>query len=1556
MERLWLPVFFCIKIFAFDTVSSNQPPFVNFGSYNVFVAENEPIGTSLFSISATDADSTNVTFTMETQGTKDLVSMSEVSHVGDVWSVELFLLAGLDRDRTHNTRTLSFKVSDGDSEIYGQVQLIVRDVNDNPPMFEDLPYRIELEEGSSQINTTVLIANVSDPDDGPGGSVIFSMAAQAQGADDTYSRTFVIDENMGNIKLALPLDYETRSYYQYQIFAKDRGNPQCPGPQCYCSNVTEPKMNCAGDPATFSVIVKDVQDTPPFFERLPYIAQVAENTSVGTSFYQVSAQDGDRGVPNAVSYSIVDGASVPFTIDNDTGILRVGEPGLDSDQEDGRNYILTVMASEVIAAGDQPGGVTSATTQVAVTVSDINDNAPRFSQDVYYARVQENTRQGVPLTLDDTTIQVRDDDRNENGKFRLSVEQDGQNYTAFTTVPGPSTSVQGFATVMIAVFNSSVLDYETTKNLTFQLRATETSTAEAFSNTTTIVLTIEDMNDNSPVFPPGQTTAVTVTEHAAPGMVLATFTATDADGGEFGTISYSLEDGLEKFAMDAQSGNLTVTADVDREEPGGSGYSLVVVATDNMVGDEAQRRSTRLNIRVTVLDINDNPPEFQPHPPTVTVQENALNGTALMTLTAVDKDMGVNSDVIYKLDSIQSSGQVADQPQTNLFDIGLKTGIISVNADLIGYPGVYNVTFVASDSAPEPKNASTLVTVHVQDVNLNDPVFVVPDQHLVNRTLDVLPNITVPEEQPVGTLIMTVSATDADTDRERNGNVYYYLVPDAAGHFDFFSLSTVSGSLTVKQRMDREHSMWGGGVPMFQITLKAEDQGVPTRRTAEVGLRVILSDVNDKLPEFLPPATLTLTVEEEVDNVKVGSVNIAQDADSNPQHRITCYYVYGGEMVNDFFLTRDTGELRLLNKLDRDLTPEIKLVVKATQDCSILREDYYTASGGGGAYNASDKSLLQVIVKVIDKNDNPPVLDEEALTVGLLYDKGIGYEVINLAKFTTDEDTEANSRNYFRLVPGQGALPFSVTRNGSVLTTRLFSADENEVFRFRVEAFDSVGQTDEADVTVYLVSNLQRVKLVFNKKPNEVEAIKGNLIQEMSKALNMTIVADKIATHITTAGKADPNRTDMYIHARAWPDGEIVPAAELYNAFDYNVQVRAIFQDTGVTETMQVLQLQKKEDDDALLKAFIIVTVILVIILIVLIIVLIRSIRRYRRRLRAATTSAFVSTKDESNSYVPPGTNKYYAAENPLFGKDVKPVFIDRVSSDNDSLDDNAVVGGPGDRDGTDPGSSDNNGGNNSPREKKEEEQEMYLELYDDDDDDEGPGTASGQSTKDLCAYRLQDLKETKEWEKNPKNLNHLFNTVISTTLGRHCREWPEGKTDAKVKLLIEENSKEDDIIIYTDGSVTKDKSGWGFTAKQNGKTIWEENAAYKVTTSSLTMEVEAATHALQWLSSIHTPGNQHAMILTDSMNLIQKIENGMGNPEWHKAMRNFHIKKLTWSYCPGHAGVKGNERADRLAGNATPTSGLHLGKSEILRKIKEYQKEQVQGHHTIDRLKKIKA
>ena len=129
------------------------------------------------------------------------------------------------------------------------------------------------------------------------------------------------------------------------------------------------------------------------------------------------------------------------------------------------------------------------------------------------------------------------------------------------------------------------------------------------------------------------------------------------------------------------------------------------------------------------------------------------------------------------------------------------------------------------------------------------------------------------------------------------------------------------------------------------------------------------------------------------------------------------------------------------------------------------------------------------------------------------------------------------------------------------------------------------------------------------------------------------------------------------------------------------------------------------------------------------------------------------------------------------------------------------------------------------------------------------------------------------------------------------------------------------------------------------------KTAAYTVSTSSLTMKVESVTHALLWIASRGDSQTTHGIILKDSMSLLQKVKSIIGIPDWNVSKGDIHLRKLLWMYCPGHAGVKGNDRTDTIADKATLTNGLLPGRSKVLRSLRHYLRAQSQGHHTIDHL-----
>ena len=196
--------------------------------------------------------------------------------------------------------------------------------------------------------------------------------------------------------------------------------------------------------------------------------------------------------------------------------------------------------------------------------------------------------------------------------------------------------------------------------------------------------------------------------------------------------------------------------------------------------------------------------------------------------------------------------------------------------------------------------------------------------------------------------------------------------------------------------------------------------------------------------------------------------------------------------------------------------------------------------------------------------------------------------------------------------------------------------------------------------------------------------------------------------------------------------------------------------------------------------------------------------------------------------------------------------------------------------------------------------------LHDAVKEEKGCRLARGKSWMGQAEQSIQhecgsaELNQVRDWEKRPVEFKPYYKTLLSENLGKHCRKWPAEKVNADVQMLVEANSKPHDIVIYTDGSVTRERSGWGFTVKQDGRTVHEDSGSHRVTTSNLTMEVDAVTHAIQWLASQRDAQNTHAVILTDSMNLLQKVECGMDCPDWHTDVQSpaaqTSVDLLSWA------------------------------------------------------------
>ncbi|MBN3298988.1 CAD23 protein, partial [Amia calva] len=348
------------------------------------------------------------------------------SGTGVVW-----LRQPLDRE-TKSEFQVEFSVSDNQGVIKGTVNIQVGDVNDNAPTFHNQPYSVRIPE-NTPVATPIFIVNATDPDQGTGGSVLFSLQPP--------SPFFAIDGARGVVTVIRALDYETTQAFQLTVHATDQDK-------------TRPLSQLAN----LAITITDVQDMPPVFVNLPYSTNIYENLPPGSTVRMVSAIDQDRGRPRGIGYTVVSGnTNSIFALDYISGALTLNGQ---LDRENplySAGFILTIRGTEL--NDDRTPSDATVVTTFNILVIDVNDNAPKFNSSEYSVRITELAQVGFALPL---FIQAQDEDEGSNSMFQVFLT--GNNSEHFTISP---TSVQGRADIRVRV--AVPLDFETINGYQFSV-------------------------------------------------------------------------------------------------------------------------------------------------------------------------------------------------------------------------------------------------------------------------------------------------------------------------------------------------------------------------------------------------------------------------------------------------------------------------------------------------------------------------------------------------------------------------------------------------------------------------------------------------------------------------------------------------------------------------------------------------------------------------------------------------------------------------------------------------------------------------------------------------------------------------------------------------------------------------------------------------------------------------------------------------------------------------------------------------------------------------------
>ncbi|OWF39317.1 protocadherin Fat 4-like [Mizuhopecten yessoensis] len=918
----------------------------------ISVREDSPVGTTVATVQATDADDGDdgvLKYYIIGGDTGGRFGM--IADAG-----RIYLLKTLDYESARSY-PLTIKVTDSGSPVLSATSTVivyVNDVNDNTPVCLPNIHFISVLETTAPPTTVINDLGCTDGD--PGTSLTYTMTQNP--GNKFMASTF---GTAAALVLNDTLNYEAASYYNLEVTVSDNGHP------------------ALSSSVSIDVSVFNVNEDKPVFTNIGnYMVTASEDTAVGSTLVTVAATDTDAG--DTVTYAF----AIPypnFNIDHTLGTILLVH---NLDYETASSHILIVDASD---------GTHSSAATVTIVVDDINE-VPTFTQATYTVNYAENQSAGTSI------VSVSATDLDSGARGRLTYTISGGDGVSYFTIDSTSGTIS----------SSSVIDYELNTFFNLIVQASD-SALPSLTSQCLVNVRIRDINDNAPVFIP-VTYTESVSEVAVIGTTVTTISATDADSVannnnvfEFRSIS------AVPFTVNPTSGVITTNALLDREIV--SIYEMVILATDkgatpltgtstvtislidvndngpsisgtydttidedtavntvvfsiiatdldygrnsqllyainsgntntdfkievrtgiiqtanllnrewnsfykltvHVTDDGTSPRTASVTCTLAIRDVNDNPPVWVTQPFVFSITENVAAGSGVGFIRATDADIGMNSALTYSIVNFWVGG-------SNPFVIDSSSGYISSNKVLDRETvDTYIVWCRVHDGGSPMLSADSNVTITVLDINDNDPVF---------EMAKYFGNIR--ENSQVGTSILSVSATDGDT----GVNVQLAYALDTSiltGAEKYLNINPTTGLINVKTRIDREKD------PLLSVTVFVTDAGTPPR-TGTVMVSITVTDDNDNNPIFLETFYNAEVPDSDTCSSVIATVT-ATDADQGPNSHVSYYFDNSSE---DFSLDPVTGKISSSRKLSpgkkyikfvyaRDNgNPELKSTAKAT--------------------------------------------------------------------------------------------------------------------------------------------------------------------------------------------------------------------------------------------------------------------------------------------------------------------------------------------------------------------------------------------------------------------------------------------------------------------------------------------------------------------------------------------------------------------------------------------------------------------------------------------------
>ncbi|XP_071382567.1 protocadherin beta-16-like [Centroberyx affinis] len=472
--------------------------------------------------------------------------------------------------------------------------------------------------------------------------------------------------------------------------------------------------------------------------------------------------------------------------------------------------------------------------------------------------------------------------------------------------------------------------------------------------------------------------------------------------------------------INLSNGDLIVAERIDREALCGKKPSCVL-KLELVLENPLELHRITLHIQ----DINDNSPLFKNYIIKMEIRESTIKGARFSLDEAHDADIGENGVKAYTL----------ERNDNFVLNVETKSGgrkycelVLEKELDRENEQEM-NVLLTALDGGFPQRSGTVVIQVTVLDANDNAPVF---SQAVYKARLL--------ENSPIDTVVVTVSATDAD--QGVNGEVRYELDHIADKNSNMFSLDQKTGDVKVNGPIDYEEES------SYEIRISAKDGlGLASYSTLMIDITdvndnepvIYLKSLNDPIPENVSPGT------------EVGIINV-QDADSEHNRQVRCSIQQNVPFklvpsIKNYYSLVTTGQL------DRELVSEYNLTITATDE---------------GSPPLSSSKTVQL--SVADVNDNPPVFEEQSYSAYVTENNKPGSTLCSVT--ARDPDWRQNGTVIYSLLPGEvNGAPVSsyLSVNGDtgvIHAVRSFDYEQFRSFKVHVMARDNGSPPFSNNVTV----------------------------------------------------------------------------------------------------------------------------------------------------------------------------------------------------------------------------------------------------------------------------------------------------------------------------------------------------------------------------------------------------------------------------------------------------------------------------------------------------------